>query len=359
MDEGQSNIISELKSSLQALPDILLPMSKEQMVNEVAKPIVEFEEGLLGVPYVLSQFKKLDGEQRLKLKNLIERTYYQLPENTDWDAVLPPRQQFDMMHTAVESIPQLLETIENRLPDNEHITAEKVIEWTPSQTELFGMLSDISFGGIKLLSAVYNEPLREPFVQAMCRQGRRKMGALWTADLEVKAVRLVVAELENIKCSCEMMSAFATNLHLPLPEPFNRLLTEMTEAKTAPQGTVTPQSLRELLQVPECYRRLIERKRLTDAEAIDKLMDSIAKDIVSHEKQKSSRLKGIMQALEQEKWIGWSELGRDMQYRLLRQAFREQLNTGFTKDTFRKDGAREMQIAKEFREQLRTMFADD
>ena len=42
MDEGQSNIISELKSSLQALPYILLTMSKEQMVNEVAKPIVEF-----------------------------------------------------------------------------------------------------------------------------------------------------------------------------------------------------------------------------------------------------------------------------------------------------------------------------
>ena len=360
MEEEQLNLsIADLESSLQSLPDIFLSMPKEQMENEVAKPMAEFEAGLLGVPYALSRVESMDGEQRLKLKNLIEHTYYQLPESTDWNAAISPRQQFEMRQLAVEIIPQLLETIRSQFPDDEHVTANKIIEWTPSQKEFFSMLSDVSFGGIELLSAVYNEPLRVPFMQALCRQGRRQMGALWTPDLEEKAVRLVDAGLENIKYSCDIISAFASAQLLPLPEPFNRLLTKMTETKTAPKGTITEKPLREQLEVPERYQPLIKRMGLTEAEAIDKLLNYIAKEIAKYEKQKSNRLKGIMQALEQEKWIRWSELGRDRQYRLLRQAFREQLNTGFSKDTFRKDGVREMQIAKEFRSQLRAMFAGD
>ena len=349
---------TDFQNGMEEMTDSLMAMSMEQIQNEVMAQLNEFMVALLGIPYAFSRKETLSGEQRLELKELIESGYYQLSEDIDWDSDATNQEMFEMKKMMTEYLPQMLERINAQLPADRQVAASDVIAWTPSLDELLKMLSDCSFDGIELLSAVYNKSLREPFLQGMARAGKRQMGALWTPELELMSKRLTGLGFGMIECGCDITYSFAKTQHLPLPEPFVKLLNKITEAKTAPAVAATPPTLCELLHVPERYRPLIERQHLTETEAIDKLLKYIATDLQQHT-QRSNRIKGIMSALEAEKWVAWSEIDRRTQFRLLRKAFSEQLKDGFSEDTFRKEGTREQKVADEFREQMRMLFATD
>lgn len=349
---------AEIKNGMEEMTDSLMAMSIEQIQNEVAAQLTEFMVTLLGIPYAFSRKEPINGEQRLELKELIEGGYYQLSEDIDWDSDATSQEMFEMKKMMTEYLPQMLDRLNRQLPAEQQATAADVIAWTPSTNELLKMLSDISFNGIELLSVVYNKQLREPFLQGMSQAGKRQMGALWNCDLELMSRRLTGLGFGMVECGCDIMFSFAKAQHLTLPEQFSGLLNKITEAKAAPTIPSSDLALSERLHVPERYLPLIKRLQLSEAEAIDKLINFIATDLLQHT-QRCSRIKGIMSALEVEKWIEWSKIDRHTQFRILHKAFREQLQNGFSEDTYRKEGAREQKVAEEFREQLRLLFADN
>ena len=355
LDQTTLDIVELQNISLQ-LMDNMVSMSKEQVETQIAAPLVEFTVGMFGVPYGLSKSRAIDGEERFRLRECIEHAYSLMPDSMNWDGKVTESQMFDLRTMGADVINMIIAELNSRMPEGNSVSAAKMTEWTLSQTELADMLSDTSFGGINLLDVVYNQSLREPFLNKFALRGKQQMGAVWTPELEVKAKRLVGLGLGVIQMFCDMMFVFSSAQHLPLPEPFQKLLTKMSEAKSVPKNPAAELSLRERLQVPERYKSLIARCQLTETEAVDKLLDYISRQLQQGNSQKCSRLKGIMSALEQEHWIAWSELDQNTQYRLLLQAFREQLRSGFSKDTFRKEGAREGKIAFDFRQQLRELF---
>lgn len=348
---------ADIKNGMEEMSDSLMAMSMEQIQNEVAAQLTDFMVALLGIPYAFSRKQPLDGRQRLELKEMIESGYYQLSEDIDWDSDATNKEMFEMKKMMTEYLPQILERINLQLPADRQATTADIIAWTPSTDELFKLLSDISFDGIELLSAVYNKQLREPFLQGMSQAGKRQMGALWNSDLELMSRRLTGLGFGMVECGCDIMFSFAKAQNLPLPEQFTVLLNKITQAKAIPAIPSNGLTLRERLNVPERYLPIIKRRQLTEAEAIDKLLAYITADLQQHS-QRCSRIKGIMSALEKEKWIKWAEIDRRTQFRLLQRTFRELLQNGFSEDTFRKEGPREQKTAEEFREQLTNLFAD-
>ncbi len=329
---------ADIKNGMEEMSDSLMAMSMEQIQNEVAAQLTDFMVTLLGIPYAFSRKQPLDGRQRLELKEMIESGYYQLSEDIDWDSDATNKEMFEMKKMMTEYLPQILERINLQLPADRHATTA-------------------SFDGIELLSAVYNKQLREPFLQGMTKAGKRQMGALWTTDIELMTMRLTGLTFKLIECGCDIMYSFAKAQNLPLPEQFTVLLNMITQAKAIPAIPSNGLTLRERLNVPERYLPIIKRRQLTEAEAIDKLLAYITADLQQHT-QRCSRIKGIMSALEKEKWIEWAEIDRRTQFRLLQRTFRELLQNGFSEDTFRKEGPREQKTAEEFREQLTNLFAD-
>ena len=348
---------AEYKNGINEMTESLLAMSNEQIQNDIAPQLTDFMVALLGLPYAFSRQEPLNGEQRLGIKRLIESAYYQLSQAIDWNSEATNQEMFEMKKLMTDYLSQVLEQLNARLPADRQATAADVIAWTPSTDELLQMLSDCSFNGIELLSAVYNKQLREPLLQGLAHAGKRQMGALWDDDLALMVRRLTNFGFMVIECGCDLMYSFAKTQQLTLPKPFADLLNKITEAKVAPVAPAPALTLRERMHVPERYLPLVQRQQLTEAQAIDKLLAYITTDLQQHT-QRSSRIKGIMSALDKEKWISWNDIDRRTQFRLLRKAFREQLQSGFSEDTFRKEGAREQKIAEEFITHLRALFTD-